>query len=45
MNAEPDKCAKLLWVDKSDLPENTVPYIRKAISEIAFSHFFSEYDK
>lgn len=42
-NAEPHKCDDLRWVDAKALPENTVPYVRKAIqnhwSGIAFDEF------
>jgi 8-oxo-dGTP pyrophosphatase MutT (NUDIX family) len=31
VNAEPDKCDEVRWVDVEDLPENTVPYIRQAL--------------
>lgn len=30
-NAEPEKCDELRWYDIDALPENTVPYVRKAI--------------
>lgn len=45
INAEPDKCAQLIWVNKSNLPEKMVPYIRKAIEEIAAGNSFSEFDQ
>jgi len=31
VNAETDKCDELRWTDANDLPENIIPYVRKAI--------------
>ena len=31
VNAEPDKCDELLWVNRDNLPPNTIPYIRQAL--------------
>lgn len=41
-NREPDKCADLAWFDRTQLPENTVPYVEQAITELSDSAF-SEY--
>ncbi|NJC97372.1 MAG: NUDIX hydrolase [Anaerolineales bacterium] len=43
VNAEPDKCDDLRWVDVDRLPEDTIPYVRRAIAnhqnDIAFDEF------
>ena len=31
INAEPEKCDELRWTVVNDLPENTIPYVRRAI--------------
>jgi 8-oxo-dGTP pyrophosphatase MutT (NUDIX family) len=31
INAEPDKCDEICWVNVNELPGNTIPYIRQAL--------------
>jgi 8-oxo-dGTP diphosphatase len=33
-NEEPEKCSELRWVEKDDLPENTIGYVAKVIDEM-----------
>ncbi len=42
-NAEPDKCDDLRWTDLESLPENTVPYVRKAIQNFLDGISFDEF--
>jgi 8-oxo-dGTP pyrophosphatase MutT (NUDIX family) len=42
-NAEPGKCDKLLWTNMDDLPENTIPYVRRAILNHQRRIKFDEY--
>lgn len=42
-NAEPDKCDDLRWVNFDELPENTIPYIRRAISNHLNGVTFDEF--
>jgi 8-oxo-dGTP diphosphatase len=43
VNAEPDKCDDLRWVNFDVLPENTIPYIRRAISNHLNGITFDEF--
>ena len=43
-NLEPDKCDDLAWFDLDNLPENTIPYIRKFIENVKNNILFSEFD-
>ena len=42
-NAEPDKCDDLHWFKISDLPDNTIPYIREAINCYVTGKQYSEF--
>ncbi len=41
--AEPDKHAELRWVNIRQLPVNTVPYVKQAITAIIDGEIYSEY--
>jgi 8-oxo-dGTP diphosphatase len=43
VNAEPEKCDDLRWVDVRALPENTVPYVRRAIQNDLNNIRFDEF--
>ena len=43
VNAEPKKCDELLWSELKDLPENTIPYIRRAIEKFQTGVPFEEF--
>jgi len=43
-NGEPDKCDDMRWVSLTDLPENTLPYIKQAIDSYHNKTTFSEFD-
>ena len=42
-NMEPDKCDELSWFDLHDLPDNTVPYIRRAIENYRSGIWFDSF--
>jgi 8-oxo-dGTP diphosphatase len=43
VNAEPEKCDGIRWVDLDNLPENTIPYIRRAITNYQAGVPFEEF--
>jgi len=42
-NAEPEKCDELRWTDITALPENTIPYVRRAIGNFQAGILFEEF--
>jgi 8-oxo-dGTP pyrophosphatase MutT (NUDIX family) len=43
VNTEPEKCDELRWADLGALPENTVPYVRRAIENFQGGIPFEEF--
>ncbi len=43
VNAEPGKCDDIRWVDLDRLPENTIPYVRRAIENFRAGVVFEEF--
>ena len=43
-NLEPEKCSQLTWFSPTDLPVNTVPYIKYALAKISSGENYSELD-
>ena len=43
VNAEPEKCDELKWVYVRSLPENTIPYVRRAIQNHLQNVRFDEF--
>lgn len=43
VNAEPDKCDELVWVDMDHLPANVIPYVRQAIHNYRSGQWFDSF--
>ena len=43
VNAEPEKCDDLRWVNVDDLPANTIPYIKQALRNHRVGVKFDEF--
>jgi 8-oxo-dGTP diphosphatase len=42
-NQEPDKCDELIWSSFNHLPENVIPYIRRALDNYHEGRWFDSY--
>ena len=42
-NAEPDRCDQLAWSDLDDLPENVIPYVRRALENYRRGRWFDSF--
>ena len=42
-NCEPDKCSELRWCNLDALPDNTIPYIRAAMTNFRQGVWFEEF--
>ena len=43
VNNEPEKCDDLRWVNVAALPQNTVPYVRRAVANHLSKRIFDEF--
>lgn len=43
VNTEPEKCDELRWADVNELPDNVIPYVRKAIQNHCNGIRFDEF--
>ena len=43
INAEPNKCSELTWFDLDHLPENTIPYVHRAIENYQRGVWFDSF--
>jgi 8-oxo-dGTP diphosphatase len=42
-NLEPEKCDELRWANLDDLPENVIPYVRRAIETYRAGRWFESF--
>jgi 8-oxo-dGTP pyrophosphatase MutT (NUDIX family) len=43
INMEPDRCDRLAWFDLDDLPENVIPYVRRALDNYRHGRWFDSF--
>jgi ADP-ribose pyrophosphatase YjhB (NUDIX family) len=42
-NREPNKCDRLAWFDLDELPENVIPYVRRALENYRHGRWFDSF--
>lgn len=42
-NREPDKCDRLTWFELVELPQNVIPYVRRAIDNYCAGRWFDSF--
>lgn len=42
-NNEPDKCDRLAWFDIEELPDNVIPYVRRALKNYRGGRWFDSF--
>lgn len=43
INREPHKCDRLAWFDLDDLPDNVIPYVRRALENYRRGEWFDSF--
>jgi 8-oxo-dGTP diphosphatase len=43
-NMEPEKCTELTWFPTSDLPADTIPFVKSVIQQVLTGNSYSEYE-
>lgn len=43
VNRESEKCSEILWVDLDRLPEDIIPYVRRALGNMLVGRWFDSY--